>query len=215
MAERELWTGQPPGSNPFALPRGPLGRAAGWVLAVTNRAQNAEVLRAAGVAGCRRVLEVGHGPGVLVRMLAEVPGLSVTGVDPSPEMVAMARRRNAAAVRAGRVRLHRGTAADTGEPDAAFDLVLSVNTVAMWPYLDPGMAEFHRVLRPGGRAVITWHRFPESFRLTPEQLARVEEAMALRFGAARRRMLPGSVVFEAVKEARAVPGGSARAVQGA
>ncbi|MBV2362324.1 class I SAM-dependent methyltransferase [Streptomonospora nanhaiensis] len=213
MADRELWTGRPPGSNPFALPRGPLGRAAGWVLAFTNRAQNAEVLRACRVAGCRRVLEVGHGPGVLVRMLAEVPGVNVTGVDPSPEMVAMARRRNAAGVRAGRVRLHRGTAADTGEPDAAFDLVLSVNTVAMWPYLDPGMAEFHRVLRPGGRAVVTWHRFPESFRLSAAQFALVEEAMAKRFGAAERRLLPGSVVFEAVKEPE--PGGGARAAQGA
>jgi SAM-dependent methyltransferase len=145
------------------------------------------------------VLEVGHGPGVLLGMLAAVPGTSVTGVDPSPEMVRMARRRNAAAVRAGRLRVAEGRADATGLPAASVDLVVTVNTVAMWPRLDPGMAEFHRVLRPGGRAVVAWHRLPPRFALAPAELAEVERALAARFGAAGRTVLRRSVVFTAVR----------------
>jgi len=53
-----------------------------------------------------RVLELGCGPGVAMAALAEraVDGL-VVGVDHSPIMIRQARRRNAAAVAAGRGRL--------------------------------------------------------------------------------------------------------------
>ncbi|MFC4945424.1 class I SAM-dependent methyltransferase [Pseudonocardia sp. GCM10023141] len=56
----------------------------------------------------------------------------------------------------GRVRVDPGDAADTGRPDASLDLVVSVNTVAIWPELDTGVAELRRVLRPGGRRVLAW-----------------------------------------------------------
>ncbi len=188
-----------PGANPFALPRGPLGRAAGWVLALTNRTQNAEVAGFLRALGCGDVLEVGHGPGVLVELLARQCGTTVAGVDPSAEMVRMARDRNVAAVRSGRVRLWRASAEATRCVDASRGLVVTVNTVAMWPRLDDGLAEFYRVLRPGGRAVITWHRRPRRFALTPDELDTIEEAMRTRFGAVERHHLPSSVVFSAIR----------------
>ena len=68
------------------------------------------------------VLEVGYGPGGLIRLLAErTDAASIRGVDPSPEMRDQARRHNRKAVRAGRVRLDLGTADRTGLPDASVD----------------------------------------------------------------------------------------------
>ncbi|MFC4561632.1 class I SAM-dependent methyltransferase [Nocardiopsis mangrovi] len=199
MGPRRLWTGAPPGRNPFALPRGLSGRLAGRIMARANRDRNAELLDWLDVRAGTRVLEVGCGPGVLVELLARRPGVAVTAVDPSDEMVAMARRRNARALRSGRVRIHRGDAAATGVGDGRADLAVSVNTVAMWPSLDDGMAELHRVLRSGGRAVVAWHRRPTRFALAEEELSTVEKALATRFGTAERTLLHGSVVFAAVK----------------
>ncbi|MBB4930732.1 ubiquinone/menaquinone biosynthesis C-methylase UbiE [Lipingzhangella halophila] len=196
---RDLWTGAGPGANPFALPRGPLGWGAGWFLARANRTQNAEVAGFLRAFGGGDVLEVGHGPGILVELLARQCDSTVTGVDPSAEMVRMARRRNAGAVRAGRVRLRRASAQDTGCADESVDLVVTVNTVAMWPRLDGGLTEFHRVLRPGGRAVVTWHRTPERFALTPDELDTIEVAVRKRFGTVERHQLPSSVVFSATR----------------
>ncbi|MDT0300978.1 class I SAM-dependent methyltransferase [Streptomonospora wellingtoniae] len=198
MGERKLWSGEPVGGNPFALPRGPLGVAAGWVLARANRRQQAEILEALAPGHYRSVLEVGCGPGVLLDLLASAPGVEeVAGVDPSRQMVSMARRRNAAALRAGRLRVHPGSAGATGEPDAAFDLVVTVNTVAMWPSLDDSLAELYRVLRPGGRAAVSWHGASSRFALTDEEDARVLAALRRRFGAAERRELGSAVLFEA------------------
>ncbi|MFC3998829.1 class I SAM-dependent methyltransferase [Nocardiopsis sediminis] len=199
MGRRRLWTGAPPGRNPFALPRGLRGRLAGRIMARANRACNAELLAWLDVRAGTHVLEVGCGPGVLVELLTRRPDVRVTAVDPSAEMVAMAQRRNARAVRRGRVHIHPGDAAATGVDDGRVDLAISVNTVAMWPRLDDGMAELHRVLRSGGRAVIAWHRRPARFALAGEELSAVEAALANRFGNAERTILRGSVVFSAVK----------------
>ncbi|GAA3735166.1 SAM-dependent methyltransferase [Spinactinospora alkalitolerans] len=206
MSQRRLWTGREPGGNPFALPRGVIGHLAGWVLARSNRDQNAEVLDFLDVGAGERVLEVGHGPGVLVELLARRPDVTVEGVDPSAEMVHMARRRNAEAVRAGRVRLRTGAAAATGLAAAAVDLVVSVNTVAMWPDLAAGVAEFHRVLRPGGRAVITWHGGTGHLALRPDELDTIESTLRAEFGDARRHLLERSVVFTAAKAPARPPG---------
>ncbi|WP_017622431.1 class I SAM-dependent methyltransferase [Nocardiopsis chromatogenes] len=191
---RQLWSGTSPSGNPFALPRGPFGPVAGLLMARGNRRQNAEVLAYCGVAPEDEVLEVGHGPGVLLGLLAE-RARAVTGVDPSPQMVRMALRRNFAAVRAGRVRVRVGSAEHTGAPDASADLVVSVNTVAMWPRLDAAVDELHRVLRPGGRLVLSWHLSPARFALAPDERAEVREALARRFGAADTGDLRHGAVF--------------------
>lgn len=198
MARRELWTGAVPHRSPFAFPRGVSGRLAGRVMARTNRARNTEVSEFLEIGPDDRVLEVGHGPGLLLPDLARRTGAPVTGVDPSPEMVAMAQKRNANLVRAGRLRLHTGSACATGAATGSMDLVLSMNTIAMWPRLDGGFAEFRRVLRPGGRVVVTWHRRPRRFALTLEELDTIAVAMRRRFYSLERVVLRESVVFRAV-----------------
>ncbi|MDL4774497.1 MULTISPECIES: class I SAM-dependent methyltransferase [Thermomonosporaceae] len=197
------WTSDEPARSPFALPRGVRGRLAGLFMLCTNRQR--DLLGLLGVRAGERILEVGYGPGGLIRHLRRTPARLICGVDPSPEMRDLAAGPHRAQIAAGRIDLRIGTADRTGFADAAFDAVVSVNNVGLWPDLEAGMRELHRVTRPGGRVLIAWHGgrrpSPLTRRLSlPEhQLARVERALRDRFSGVRRDELPGLTVFGAVR----------------
>ncbi len=95
-------------------------------------------------------------------------GAHVTAVDAAPGMVARIRER-ARGAGLGTVsgRVMDGTALDL--PAGAFDAALSSFGVVLFADAARGMAELHRVLRPGGRvAVVTWtdpHRYELAARL--------------------------------------------------
>jgi ubiquinone/menaquinone biosynthesis C-methylase UbiE len=152
------------------------------------------------------VLEIGYGPGGLIRLLAErTDAASIRGVDPSPEMRDQASLHNRNAVRTGRVALDLGTADRTGLADASVDRVVSVNNVAIWPDLEAAVDELHRVLRPGGIVVIAWHggtspsRIARSLRLSEGELGHIEHVLRDRFGEASRKQLASLDVFTAVR----------------
>ena len=108
----------PSTNNPFAHPSGWLGRLAGRFMLWTNKHDG--VLDVLGVQPGQDILEIGYGPGGLIRQLAErTDAASVRGVDPSPEMRDQAIRHNRRAVRAGRAQLDLGTADRTGLPTPA------------------------------------------------------------------------------------------------
>jgi ubiquinone/menaquinone biosynthesis C-methylase UbiE len=153
-----------------------------------------------------RVLEVGYGPGGLIRRLAaRTEAAQLIGVDPAPDMQALAGRTNRAAVRAGRVELRLGTADRTGLDAASVDRAVSVNTVAIWPDLDAGIEELHRVLRPGGTLVLAWHggtapnRIARGLRLPPDKLDRIERSLNDSFLRVYRQQLAGLDVFTATR----------------
>lgn len=99
-----------------------------------------------GVAGLE-VLDVGTGTGSTALAAARAGG-RVTGVDLTPELLAVARRRAHAA--GLQVEWQEADALSLPCPDAAFDRVLSTFAVMFAP--DPGRAaaELVRVCRPGG-----------------------------------------------------------------
>ncbi|GAA5130397.1 class I SAM-dependent methyltransferase [Pseudonocardia adelaidensis] len=189
--------------NSFAaLPAGRLGTLGGQLMRLLNRAQQREIAQLLGPLDGLDVLEVGPGPGVLLGMLART-ARHVTGVEPSREMRALAIRAHAGAIAAHRLDVRAGDAAATGLPDAAVDLVVSVNTVAIWPDLDAGVAELRRVLRPDGRLVLSWHggerpaRTARALVLREELLHRIEDALRARFRDVRRTLTRRCTVFEA------------------
>jgi len=148
----------------FRQPRGFAGWLAGWemVLRSSNRQRNVWAVGLLGVEPTDRVLEIGFGPGIAIRELScrAMHGL-VCGVDHSAVMVRQATRRNAEAVRAGRVELRLGAAEHLPAFAEPFDKVLAVNNLGMWREPDERLKEIHRLMRPGGRiAIVSQPRCP-------------------------------------------------------
>ena len=100
-----------------------------------------------------RVLDVGSGPGLLLRDIADSLGLRglAAGIDTSEPMVAMARHR---CRDLGNVEIAVGDATALPWPDAHFDRAVSTQVYEYVPDLASALGEFSRVLKPGGRAVI-------------------------------------------------------------
>lgn len=143
----------------FGRPRGLLGRLGGWLMARSNAKLAREVIRRLEVAPTDLVLEIGFGPGAAIERLAERAARgAVVGIDPSQVMLAQASRRNAGAIRAGRVELLHGTAGRLPFDDASFDRALVVNSLHVWPDSLGGLREVRRVLRPGGRLGVGFTR---------------------------------------------------------
>ncbi len=82
----------------------------------------------------------------------------VIGLDPSRVMLDACRRRCADLVEQGRVHLVEGAAAATGQPSCSVDVVIAVNNVQIWPDQQAGLHELRRVLRPGGRLLLSAHQ---------------------------------------------------------
>jgi len=101
-----------------------------------------------------RVLDVGCGPGLAVAYAAGMSRSRVVGVDASATMVRLARRRNHAEVRDGRVEIRLADAARLPFPDGAFTRVGSMNSLQFWIEPDEGLRQLHRVLEPGGRVAM-------------------------------------------------------------
>ena len=97
--------------------------------------------------GCR-VLDVACGAGFGVQLLAQA-GAYPIGVDLDARALAEARALEPAA------RLVRADAACLPLPDAAFDLVTSFETLEHVPDAAALLGELRRVLRPGGRLVLS------------------------------------------------------------
>ncbi|AEE47312.1 class I SAM-dependent methyltransferase [Cellulomonas fimi] len=119
--------------------------ADGWTTLWAPMAAPAHALLAdrAGVGPGTRALDVGCGGGQLLAVLA-ARGATVAGVDPAPRMVARAR----AAVPGADVR--RGDAEHLPWPDAAFDVVVSLNALDLADDVPAALAEAVRVTVPGG-----------------------------------------------------------------
>jgi ubiquinone/menaquinone biosynthesis C-methylase UbiE len=107
------------------------------------------------LAGARRGLDAGCGPGQFTILVAErLPSLELWGIDLAPTMIELARGHAARSPAAGRLHFQVADVARLPFPDAHFDAVLSSGSIKHWPDPLAGLRELHRVLVPGGRAFI-------------------------------------------------------------
>src|SRR5262245_45224533 len=118
----------------FMRPTGFAGRAVGWILASrpSNRRRNVWSVSLLDIQRHDRVLEIGFGPGIAVREISRLADEGyVCGLDHSEEMVRQATKRNADAVRAGRVELRLGSVDRLPTFGELFDKVLAVNAIML------------------------------------------------------------------------------------
>lgn len=144
----------------FHRPQALLGRFCGHLMALFNADMERAAMRRLDLGGTERVLEVGFGPGVGLRVLARrlLRG-HVAGIDHSEVMVAQARRRCRGVIDEGRLDLRLGTVTSLPWASETFDAVCSVNNVHFWNPLPSGFEELARVLKHGGQVVIAVHRW--------------------------------------------------------
>jgi ubiquinone/menaquinone biosynthesis C-methylase UbiE len=116
-------------------------------------AQRERVLQVLNLAPGEHVLDIGSGPGLLASAMAQAVGPHgrVSGIDISRSMVSMARRRCAGQPWA---QFQTASATEMPYPDDSFHAAVSTQVYEYVPDIPAALAELHRVLRPGGRAVI-------------------------------------------------------------
>lgn len=116
-----------------------------------------QALKRAGLKPGMQVVDVGMGTGLVAKQAANIVGdpTKVTGVDPSPGMLKNAQ------VPVG-VKVVEGRAESIPFPDNSFDFLSMGYALRHISDLSVAFAEFHRVLKPGGRLCIMEITCPEN-----------------------------------------------------
>jgi tRNA (cmo5U34)-methyltransferase len=146
-------------SDPEAVARyaeGPVGQVPGFL----GLLQMAGILLAELAPNDARVLVLGAGGGLELKAFAETqPGWRFCGVDPSAEMLGLARR--TLGPLSPRVDLHEGYI--DGAPEGPFDAATCILTLHFIPEDERRrtLAEVYRRLKPGAPFVVAHHSFPQ------------------------------------------------------
>jgi ubiquinone/menaquinone biosynthesis C-methylase UbiE len=116
-------------------------------------AQRLATLKLLALRSGEHVLDVGTGPGLLARGMAQIVGESghVEGIDSADAMVALASER---CRELSQINVAIGDAKKLAFPDASFDAVVCTQVLLYVPEVQAALDEMLRVLKPGGRAVI-------------------------------------------------------------
>lgn len=116
-----------------------------------------QALERAGLRAGMRIVDVGTGTGLVARAAARITGEAalVTGIDPSPGMMANAHLPED-------VRLVEGRAEAIPFPDASFDFLSMGYALRHISDLSLAFREFHRVMKPGARLCLLEITCPES-----------------------------------------------------
>ncbi len=126
---------------------GVTGLVTGLTMIVVGGATARLAVDLAAVSAADHVVDIGCGPGTAVRAAAR-RGARVTGVDPAPVMLRLAR--TCTQNRPG-ITWAQGSAEDLRQPDGSATVAWSLATVHHWTDVTAGLAEVKRVLAPGGR----------------------------------------------------------------
>jgi ubiquinone/menaquinone biosynthesis C-methylase UbiE len=122
------------------------------------------------------LLDVACGRGAVLRAAAGVAG-SLTGIDVSPRMIELTGAELRSAGLDG-LDLRVMDAEHLDFPDDSFDVLTAAFVLFFLPDPERAAAEFHRVLRPGGRvAVSTWAEEDERWAWEDELLAAAAPAV--------------------------------------
>lgn len=102
-----------------------------------------------------KILDVATGTGDLaIEAVRQYPQASVTGIDPSAEMLRIGRAKVSALGLTEQIELAQGDAQDIPYQDQSFDAVMIAFGIRNVPDRPRALAEFARVVRPGGTVAV-------------------------------------------------------------
>lgn len=158
-------------------PTGPLATPQPWDLVADAYAAELvpqfelfanDALRLAALPAGARILDVATGPGTLA-LLAASTGATISAIDFSPTMIANLHRRARDAGATIDARLGDGQALPFA--DDIYDGAFSMFGLMFFPDRARGLQEMRRVLRPGGRAVVSsWAPFDGPFAMVMDSV---------------------------------------------
>jgi SAM-dependent methyltransferase len=101
------------------------------------------------------LLDIGTGPAwLLLKIHQQSPNMRLTGIDPSPVMLAKGRQNVSAAGLDKVIELKDGIAKNVQFPDESFDIVVSTASIHHWKEPTASINEIYRVLKNGGYAIL-------------------------------------------------------------
>ncbi len=159
-------------------PPNPLATAEPWNLVANDYAIEvvpqfqlfaADALRLAQLPPSPRIADVATGPGTLA-LMAAANGATVSAIDFSATMIANLQRR-AAESGVTTVEVVQGDGQNLPFDSGSYDAAFSMFGLIFFPDRAAGFRELHRVLRPGGRAVVSsWAPFRMPFALIMDSI---------------------------------------------
>ena len=137
-----------------AKPRGFWGRIAARLMAYGHRPIYKNVATVLDLQPDDDFLEIGFGSGIFIKKYASHVR-SITGLEYSEDMVNLASNYNRKRIEAGTAELRCGDAALLPWREGRFSAVAVIETFYFFPNPMDSLKEINRVLRPGGRLVIS------------------------------------------------------------
>ena len=103
-----------------------------------------------------RVLEIGFGPGLAIEQVSRIASSGfVAGFDHSEVMLRQAAKRNAKAIRDGKVALGLASVTNLPDFDEPFDKIFTINSIHFWVNPVDCLKDLRKLLRPGGLIAVT------------------------------------------------------------
>jgi ubiquinone/menaquinone biosynthesis C-methylase UbiE len=140
--------------SPGANPMGFWGRIQARVMAIAHRSIYKNVAAALNLQPEDDYLEVGCGSGIFMRSYASHVQ-SVAGLDHSEDMVKLASHYNQRRIDAGTAEFRQGESSELPWEDETLSAAAAMATFPFWQKPLESLKEIHRVLRTGGRLVIS------------------------------------------------------------
>jgi ubiquinone/menaquinone biosynthesis C-methylase UbiE len=139
--------------QPF-LPRGLAGRITAWVMEKAHGSIYKTVAEVLHLEPEDDLVEVACGTGHFLKKYASHVH-SIAGLDHSELMVQLATRKHRDRIKAGTAESVHGEASQLPWQDKKFGVATTMGSIIVFPKPFEALKEKHRVLRPGGRAVVS------------------------------------------------------------